>query len=134
MLIKLNEVFVQRHDNYTYIPIEHHPYYKSIKRKDRILYEGYIVKSFYQYSKPTSNWSVFYSLYKKIKKYGYNFFCDPIVIKRIGGRWVCLHGRHRICMLYHIYGPCVVMKTIDSIYVGSIEYNESYENILTHIL
>jgi hypothetical protein len=134
MLIKFYDLYVKRHDNHAYIPIKDHPYYRSLLTKNQGLYEGYVIKSFYQYSKPTGRWCVFYDLYKKIKDHGYNFCCDPIVIKRINGMWVCVHGKHRICILYHIFGPYVLMKIIDSIYVGSIGYNKSYDNILTFLL
>jgi hypothetical protein len=125
---------MKRHDSTSYFPIKEHPYYLSLKKKNKNIYENYIVKSFYQYSKPTGSWYGFVHLYKKIKHEGFDFLLNPIVIKRIEGKWVCLHGRHRICILYKIFGPHVLLKVLNDKIIHIREYDGIYENLLKILL
>jgi hypothetical protein len=131
MLIKLHEICVKRHDSTSYFPVNEHPYYLSLKNDNRDIYESYIVKSFYQYSKSTGSWYGFKQLYKNIKHNGFHCSKEPIVIKHIEGKWVCVNGRHRICILYKIFGPHVLMKVVNNNLISFKEYDETYEQIIT---
>ena len=130
MLIRLHEINMKRHDSTSYSPIKEHPYYLSLKRKNKDIYEKYIVKSFYQYSKPTGSWYGFKQLYNKIKHEGFHCSLNPIVIECIEGKWVCVGGRHRICILYKIFGPHVLLKVINHKITHLREYDGVYENLL----
>ena len=126
MLIRLQEVYIGRHDSTSYFPIKEHPYYLSLKRKNKDIYENYIVKSFYQYSKPTGSWYGFNKLYKTIKHQGLEGFdclLKPIIIKRIENKWVCVSGRHRICILYKIFGPLVLLNVFSNKLIRLREYD-----------
>ena len=134
MLIRLHEIYINRHDSTSYFPIKEHPYYLSLKRKNKDIYENYIVKSFYQYSKPTGSWFGFKQLYKTIKHEGFNYSSNQIVIKRIEGKWVCVSGTHRICILYKIFGPHVLLKVVNHKLMRLREYDDIYENFLQILL
>jgi hypothetical protein len=102
-LIALKDIYVFY--NKKFIHIDSHPYYKALYYNDQRIYNDFIQHSSYQSSKPTTGtWEGFYALYEKIKTEGLKKMKrDPIVIIKKDGKFVCIHGRHRICMLRMIY-------------------------------
>jgi hypothetical protein len=103
--IKLSKIIIKGNKkNEKCCKIIRHSYYQSLNKKDPVMYETYISNSKYQSKKESSTWSHFFSLYKTIKKNGFDFTKDPIAIKNKKSKWICIHGRHRMCMMYKIYG------------------------------
>ena len=105
-LINIKDIFVLDNKNKnTNIKLTSHPYYKSLKHNNKTIYSDYIIKAQDQFIKETGTWEGFLLLYKKIKKDGFDFKNnDSIVIEKINDKWICSHGRHRICMMQKIYG------------------------------
>ena len=88
-----------------YINIKEHFYYLSLKKQDESIYLNYVNQLHHQRKKETGTWDGFKSLYDNIKKHGFDFKNnDSIIIKEINNKYCCLHGRHRICMMRHLYG------------------------------
>lgn len=97
--------------------INRHPYYLALFSRDSKYFESYVATcSSYQRKKKSSTWKGYINLMRKIRHYGYRPI-DPIILKRAkNGDWCCHHGRHRMCILYYLYGPNAILKTkkIDS--------------------
>ena len=88
-----------------YIDIKEHFYYLSLENHDEIIYLNYVNQLHHQKKKETGTWDGFISLYDSIKKQGFDFKNNnSIIIKQINNQYCCLHGRHRICMMRHLYG------------------------------
>ena len=127
MIIKISDVYIRDNGNKNIISIKDHPYYLSLKYNNKEIYNMYIKRHYVQSIKITGNWSGFIDLYKSIKKYGFNKNKESIVITNINqtatisvyknkknistsinticiNKFICLHGRHRICILRYIYG------------------------------
>ena len=68
------------------------------------IYLEYIKKCYVQYKKKSGSWEGFLELYENIKKNGFDKNKQSISIKLVEKKWVCIHGRHRMCMLRYIYG------------------------------
>ena len=91
-----------------YIDIKEHIYYMSLEKQDPENYINYVNKMRHQLAKDTGTWDGFKQLYENIKKNGFDFKNnDSIMIKKINNYYCCLHGRHRICMMRHLYGDNV---------------------------
>jgi len=103
MIINICDIYIRENKGFNVVHIKKHPYYISIKKRDKELYKNYVNKSYYQKKKKTANWNEFIKLYYDIKNNGYNNKRESIVIKKIDGKWVCVHGRHRMCMLRVIH-------------------------------
>ena len=108
-LISFQDIYILYHKKY--IPIQLHPYYQSLYKKNKYIYINCLKKSSYQSSKElTGTWEGYYSLYKDIKKNPffskngkYNSINEPIVIKKKNRKYVCIHGRHRLCILSYLH-------------------------------
>ena len=88
-----------------YIDIKEHFYYLSLENHDENIYLNYVNQLHHQKKKETGTWDGFISLYDSIKKQGFDFKNNnSIIIKQINNQYCCLHGRHRICMMRHLYG------------------------------
>ena len=84
--------------------IHQHPYYIALINNNKELYKKVINMSHRQRMKPTANWEHLMALKHSIHIHGYNKSADPIILKNIDGKWCCIHGRHRICILLALYG------------------------------
>ena len=103
--ISINEIYVRRYDNRKRDFVKNCPYYTSLVEKSPEIFTNYVKISKYQSCKKSGKWRNFYNIYRNIKKYGYDFNVkDKIIIKYLNGKFQCKHGKHRICMLYKIYG------------------------------
>jgi hypothetical protein len=107
--ISLKEVLVfDDMSNNKYINIKEHVYYISLKKQDSKTYINFVNNMRRQREKITGTWDGFNQLYENIKKNGFDFKNnDSIIIKKINNDYCCLHGRHRICMMRHLYGDNV---------------------------
>ena len=110
MIINISNIYIRANIGFKAIDIKKHPYYISIKNRDKELYKNYVNKSYYQKKKKTANWNEFIKLYYDIKNNGYNNKKESIVIKKIDGEWVCIHGRHRMCMLRVIHKKLLFLE------------------------
>lgn len=91
-----------------YIDIKEHVYYMSLEKQDPKIYISYVNKMRRQREKVTGTWDGFTQLYENIKKNGFDFKNnESIIIQKINKDYCCLHGRHRICMMRHLYGDNV---------------------------
>ena len=114
------------------VKIKYHPYYISLVTKDKYKYENYIKRSNHQLSKPSSIWENLIYIFEDIHENGFDFSNkDYIIIKKRNGKLVCIHGRHRIAMLYLIYGKDSVLELLDSRVVGI--HNQPFDCILNKI-
>jgi hypothetical protein len=110
-----------------YISILQHPYYIALINNDKELYKNSISVSQRQSSKPSAKWSYLMSLKNNIQINGYDKFADPVILKKIDGKWCCTHGRHRMCILLSLYGPklklvCKIDET--HVHVTNIQINK----------
>ena len=96
ILIKWNPV--------SYMTVNEHPYYKALIANDMHMYHKAISASSKQLSKPTADWQELLDLKVKIYQNGYIDGKDPIRFDKIKDEWCCIHGRHRICILFTLYG------------------------------
>lgn len=114
------------------VKIESHPYYISLVTKDKIKYENYIKRSNHQLSKPSSIWENLIYIFEDINENGFDFTNnDCIIIKKRRDKLVCIHGRHRIAMLYLIYGKYAVLEVLNSHVIGI--NNQKIDCIFTKI-
>lgn len=103
--VYINRVYVYRYDTEKYDRVKRCPYYTSLVKKSPSIFTKYVNLSKYQSSKKSAEWRHFYKIYKNIKKSGFDFDAeDKVVIKHDKDKFKCIHGRHRICMLYKMYG------------------------------
>ena len=109
--VSLKDVFVvDDKSKITYIDIREHSYYISLEKQDPIIYSNYVNQKRRQREKDTGTWSGFKKLYENIKKNGFEFKNnESIIVKKIDGKYCCLHGRHRICMMKQLYGDNVIL-------------------------
>jgi hypothetical protein len=128
--VNLDEIYITKFScakKRKYIPIKCHPYYISLLNNDKAKYESYIKRSKYQLSKPSSSWEHFIQIYQEISENGLDFSNpDSIIVKYKDGKSVCLHGRHRIAMLYMIYGKDTVLELLDDRVVSIQRQNIVY--------
>lgn len=104
IIVDASEVYLINHANNKYTKIQNHPYYLSLIKKEKTVFEKYVQHSKYQSMKPTGKWENFISVYKSIKKCGFDYSNkDKITFKCKNGIFHCIRGRHRICMLYKIF-------------------------------
>lgn len=106
MLLEIKKIYISKlsKDNPSkYIKIKNHPYYISLLNSNRQKYEKYIQISKYQSKKPSSKWENLIDIYNDISKNGFDFSKDKITIVKKHGKMVCIHGKHRICMLTLIH-------------------------------
>lgn len=86
------------------ILVSEHPYTLALKTKDKKAYAKAVAVSEHQKKKKKHDWNSFLSLRKDLKEKGYNPGKEPIVLKWDGYHWYVSHGRHRMCLLWDIYG------------------------------
>jgi hypothetical protein len=99
--------------------IKKHPYYISLLHNKQRKYEKYIQLSKYQSKKPSAKWEHLVDIYNEISKKGFDFYNkDKIIIVKKHGKMVCIHGKHRICMLYLIYGRNTTIELRNNTVVG----------------
>ena len=111
-LVNIKDIFIiDNKKKNKYFKLTSHPYYKSLKHNDASVYSEYIVKAQDQFIKETGTWEGYLALFEKIKKDGFDFKNnDSIVMESINDKWMCQHGRHRLCMLRKIYGKDIFVK------------------------
>jgi hypothetical protein len=102
-VIKLKDILVFSEQKY--IDIKEHFYYLALETQDESIYLNYVNQLHHQRKKETGTWGGFTSLYDSIKSQGFDFKNnDSIIVKNVNNQYCCLHGRHRICMMRHLYG------------------------------
>lgn len=113
-IIHISDVLI-RMDGKT--EIWRHPYYVSLKTRDRSIYNDYVKNKSSQRNKDTASWNSYIDLMKSIKFDGFIYnWKDPLILKKKkNGLYVCSHGRHRMCILYYLYRDnCrLVIRNID---------------------
>ena len=89
-----------------YVKIKQHPYFLALKHNSSRRYNKYMKCSEYQHNKESGTWKVFYNIYIDVKYNGFDFANpDYIKVKYMkDDRIKIIHGRHRCCILYFIYG------------------------------
>jgi hypothetical protein len=105
-VIKLKDILVfSERTEEKYIDIKEHFYYLALENQDESIYLNYVNQLHHQRKKETGTWGGFTSLYDSIKSQGFDFKNnDSIIVKNVNNQYCCLHGRHRICMMRHLYG------------------------------
>ncbi len=107
-----------------YIDIKEHFYYLSLEKQDANIYLNYVNQLQHQKKKETGTWEGFINLYDSIKNQGFDFKNnDSIIIKEVNNKYCCLHGRHRICMMRHLYGENAIV-TLKNDKVCKIKINK----------
>lgn len=102
-VIQLKDILVFSEQKY--IDIKEHFYYLALENQDESIYLNYVNQLHHQRKKETGTWGGFTSLYDSIKSQGFDFKNnDSIIVKNVNNQYCCLHGRHRICMMRHLYG------------------------------
>ena len=89
--------------------IENHPYTLALKNNNKKQYEAATASSKHQRKKESASWEAYLALRTQIQREGYKPRKDPIVVKWNGSVWYCRHGKHRICLLFDLYGPETVL-------------------------
>ena len=114
--IKLKDIKVKNNSGKNFVDIKNHDYYKALKYNSKHIYLQSVKKSYVQLQKKTADWNEFLKLLDDIKKNGFNVFKDSVIIKNKyipednENLYICLHGRHRICMIRYLYGKkCKVL-------------------------
>jgi hypothetical protein len=115
MRITVNELYIRQHiKREKLVPVDKHPYFRALNENNGQIYTEYVSKSKYQSGKVSGSWTGFSMLYENIKRGGFDFVSyHPLVVKRIDGKWTCVGGKHRMCMLRQIYGPGAQIEVID---------------------
>jgi hypothetical protein len=99
--------------------VREHPYYKALHKKSRDIYDETLKNNTHQRKKDSGTWRGLQLLKRKIKKEGYNTTTtQPMVfVKNERGNYVCIHGRHRCCILFYLHKHKMFIKiTNDQIY------------------
>ncbi len=126
-IIKLKKIFLTKLSKDKKIhkrKIKNHPYYISLLNNNKRKYEKYIKLSKYQLKKPSAKWEHLIDIYNDISKNDFDFYNkDKMIIIEKKGKMFCIHGRHRICMLYIIYGRNTTLKLVNNIVVGIVATN-----------
>ena len=91
-------------------PIDRHAYFQALVKGNGKLYEKQINKSPHQKRKKSGSWKEFLKLKNNIQDNGFKPHKSPMLIKfpQDESPYVT-HGRHRITLLRHIYGPKSVL-------------------------
>lgn len=102
--IRLVRILVKFEDQQP--PVQDHPFTTALQRRDRRAYEKAARYSKHQAKKKAAKWESFLALRQKIKDEGYHPGDEPIILKwnTRQRQWVCKHGRHRMCLLFDLYG------------------------------
>lgn len=90
------------------VRLENHPLYSSLRDDDSKPFASFMRRSSEaQRKKRSGSWSGFRALAASIRSKGFVASSSaPMVLKvRSDGRVCCTHGRHRCCILLHVYGP-----------------------------
>ena len=103
------------------IKVKDHPYYIALRRESERLYDKTIESDVYQRSKESGTWKGLQKLVLSIKRDGFLLRKSHIVFKQKNSP-VCCHGRHRLCILRHLYGSHLELKIDDDGVVTKI-YN-----------
>lgn len=105
MIIRISKLKVKYKNSF--LKIKKHPYYISLLTKNYTLYEKSIsYQGSKQIVKKTAQLDNLLLLAEKIRSSGFNLNLSPIEIKTK----VVHHGRHRICILYYLYGKKLRLK------------------------
>ena len=136
MLIKLHELYIKQHiKQHKLVPISQHPYYRALDENNEHIFEEYIRKSYYQSSKDSGSWQGFKELYDTIQRNGFDFVSyHPLVIKQINNKFICVGGKHRICMLYHMYGPNTSIEVVNSKVVGIVSESSFIHKLINYFI
>jgi len=84
-------------------PVCNHPYYLAIAHRDAQILETYTQQCHETHRlRETGYWEGFHKLYLSLGK-RFKPWRDPIIVKLKGDKYVCKHGRHRMCLLAYIH-------------------------------
>jgi hypothetical protein len=131
--LKLSSVAVKYKERF--VPIDQHPYTLALMSNDKQVYEKAISKIKHQQKKESSKWENLLRLRSNIKTNGYIPGKEPIILKWSDGGWYASHGRHRICLLWHLYGPRTLLLVSQSnkiAYVWRVVPRSMQETHATH--
>ena len=103
MKLLINDIYVRDNGERKNHKIKNHPYYLALKYKSKDIYEDYVSKNHVQRRKKSGKWEGFLEIYNSIKNNGFDKHASSIIIKNKEDKWVCEHGRHRMCMIRHLY-------------------------------
>ena len=125
--IKLKNIYVKKLSKINnkikrkYKKIKKHPYYISLLQDNKRKYKKYIQLSKYQSKKPSVKWEHLVDIYNEISEKGFDFYnTDKIIIVKKHGKMVCIHGKHRICMLHLIHGRNTILQILNNTVVGIV--------------
>lgn len=136
MKLKLKSCFIHHK---SIIKVRDHPYFKAIKNNSKTHYNNALKGDSYQLSKKSGSWEGLQELINSIKKYGFispentsskKIVKSPIVFiykkiinkDNITYKLTCIHGRHRLCILYYLFGSDLKIKLNKSLCITKI-YN-----------
>lgn len=103
MKVYISDICIRDNGEKKNYDVREHPYYLALKYKSKDIYEKYVSKNHIQQRKKSGKWEGFLDLYKSIQKNGFDKHASAIIVKNKNDQWVCEHGRHRMCMLNHLY-------------------------------
>jgi len=87
------------------------PYYQALKNDSEQEYQKSLLYSKKQQGKHSGTWRGYQKLVEKIRKKGFDVKKSPIRFsKNQNGKFVCNSGRHRMCILLHLYGEDLQLK------------------------
>jgi hypothetical protein len=116
------------------ITIKQHPYYKALKNNNPEIYEKEMKSNKTQSCKITGTWLGFLQLKDIIIKNGIRSVCNEEIIyirknKDDITNYYCKHGRHRLCILYFIYGETINFKIKNNKCIGIKIKHDVYTTI-----
>jgi len=95
--------------------VNQHPYYLSLSKNDENILDNFMkISSENQNSKKSATFAGLCNLSKKLKS-GFNPKKNPLrLILTEENKYMCCHGRHRMCILAHLYpnGILVIKNNI----------------------
>lgn len=112
------------------IKFEEHPYFLALRDDSATLYLDSVIDTKTQAVKKSGTWDGLHSLMNKIKKHGFDTTKPPITFIIENGTYVCKHGRHRMCILYHIYGGSLQINIGSRLNVIGIDVPDGYQKLI----
>ncbi len=136
MRINLNDLYIRQHiKKPKLVPISQHPYYRALHENNKHIFEEYIHKSSYQSSKDSGSWHGFKELHDTIQRDGFDFVSyHPLVVKQVNNEFICVGGKHRMCMLYHIHGPNTSIDVVNNKVVGIVSEPSFINKLINYFI
>ena len=122
MILKIKRCYINRRGE---LKLGNHPYYKALQDNSAEAYNRAVLYSRRQQKKETATWEGINKLIETIKQNGFDTKNSPILFyKNQKGKFVCKRGRHRLCILYHIYGENLKLTISKNNYLTDITINK----------